>query len=169
VFSASSRAAPSSQVTSISFDDLNDRPVIGRLGQPLGRCMEIEATLFNGDDLRTKGDEGRFLLRVIKVNGQTIREPVLIPFVVPGFVATDLFTSEDELDHKRKEIEEPELTPEQFKTLVKTISARTQRLCVYEEGGFSGMPATMPKDAPGWQDHGFGFGTWLVVLVDRSN
>jgi hypothetical protein len=39
---------------------------------------------------------------------------------------------------------------------------------VWESGSFSGMPSHLPKEATSWQDHGFGFDTWLNIAVDYT-
>jgi hypothetical protein len=58
------RAESHPLVTPISWRDINEKPVIGMLGLPLGTTAELQATVVSGDSLRTKQDEGEYLLMV---------------------------------------------------------------------------------------------------------
>jgi hypothetical protein len=60
-----------------------------------------------------------------------------------------------------------ELDSGQIAELQKGYVGREVRLAVYETGGYSGIPGNLPRDVGVWQDHRFGFSTWLVVLAER--
>jgi hypothetical protein len=161
--------APTPITQGLTLSDLRERPIVGDLGKPLGVCCELEATIFRGSDLNTKGSEGRYLLRVINVDGTLLPNPILMNFEVPRFVRSKLANDDMALYEKVNGTPASELSADQIRALEANYVGKTVHVSAYEKGGFSGIPNVMPKDAPVWQDHGFYFETWLVVLVDRSN
>jgi hypothetical protein len=161
--------APMLITQAITLSDLRERPIVGDLGKPLGVCCELEATIYRGSDLNDKGNEGRYMLRVISVDGSVLAKPILLNFTVPGFVQSNLVTDDMALYEKVNGKPTGPVDSVQIAALEKDYVGKPVRVCAYEKGGFSGMPHTLPKDAPVWQDHNFNFETWLVVLIDRSN
>jgi hypothetical protein len=159
---------PAPTTAPISTTDLDRGPIIGELGKPLGVVFEIEATIYRGSDNRSKMDEDRYLLRVIKVDGKTLPQPVLMEFAVPGFVSSDLASDEFQLAEKAHGKSDDGLSSDQVHELEKGYVGKTVHLSVWENGRFSGMPSGMPKQAPSWQDTGFYFFTELVVLIDHD-
>ena len=151
-----------------SYTDLTARPITGELGKPLGVVFEIEATVYRGSDIGSKMDDGRYLLRVIKVDGKALPEPVLMEFAVPGFVGSDLASDEFQLYEKVHGKPDDELPSDQVHEMEKGYVGKTVHLSVWETGRFSGMPSHMPAHAPIWQDTNFCFLTELVVLIDHD-
>jgi hypothetical protein len=182
LFAGCQTAAPTSPQTAtatpIAARDLTTRPVIGKFGKPLGVVFEIEATIYRGSDIGTKMDDGRYLLRVVKVDGNPLPEPVLTEFAVPGFVRSDLASEEMELFEKthpeaaNKPMSDTEpahgVSSDQIRDAEKRCVGKTVHLSVWETGRFSGIPSNMPKHAPVWQDTGFWFFTEVLVLVDHD-
>jgi hypothetical protein len=70
--------------TRIDYRDLRDgrAVVIGALGVPLGTLVEIEATVMEGQRTESfgKSEDGRYRLRVTKVNRGELAEPVALLF-----------------------------------------------------------------------------------------
>ena len=160
--------SPTTQPSAISLQDLRSRPVIGELGQPLGKCFDIEGTVYLGSDLHDKGAEGRYLIRVTTVNGKPLDKPVLMKFAVPGFVQSSLASNDFALYEKQSGQPAHNLASDEVTAMRKGYVGKTVRATVYEVGEFSGIPSGMPSNAPVWQDRFFWFQTWLVILVDRS-
>jgi len=116
-----------------SFNDA-DTVVVGRMGVPLGKIVEIEAIVVSGDSLRLKGYAGKYLLKVISVGTNGLLNMPVYEF--EG--GAGMFTSDS--------------------------AGRGFTLLVYETGSFSGMPQGMPNDYPLIQSRGFGFSPCLQVV-----
>ena len=131
----------------LNWSELNERPVIGMLGVPLGTVAEIQATVV--DDKTSKADQNVLFLRVTQVNGQDLKgSPTFMfnvrPWAKVAQVPKDL----------------PTENPEEY--LDKSV-----RLSVYETGSFSGIPDKLPKDVGGWSGYAFHVSSYLTVLADR--
>lgn len=152
----------------IHVAELNERPVIGRLGLPLGTVTEIQAQIISGAALRRKRDSSSYLLKVTHVAGDKLENAPILRFSVPTFRVKLANSNFDlyELKHGKKA---RSLDSAQIEKLEKGYVGKTVRLVVYEVGGFYGMPENLPKDIPGWQDVGFGFSTSLVALAERKS
>jgi hypothetical protein len=157
------RAAAGSE---IRWSDLNDRPVIGRLGVPMGRAVEIDATIVAGRELGDKASDGTYLLRVNEVERKAI-EPVVIPFYVQSWGDAKLASNEFDLYKLKKGKKAGSLNEDQIKEIERGYVGKRVTLAVYEVGQFSGIPGNLPKDAAIWQDHGYCFQTELVVMRER--
>ena len=71
----------------IKVSDLNDRPVIGELGLPLGKIVTIEGRVADGAFTHKKADAGETLLRIQKVDGRPLKPEVIFPFAPSSTVA----------------------------------------------------------------------------------
>lgn len=152
----------------ISVTELNQRSVVGRLGIPLGTASEIEAEIISGEALRQKRYAGRYLLKVTKVGDKTLETPVPMEFYVPGFISVQLASDVHEL-YELKNGDEPRIIDTaMLPELEKDYVGRNVNLCVYESGGFSGIPENKPADVPIWQGTAFHFSTHLTVLAERN-
>lgn len=149
---------------SISAESLNTIPVIGKLGVPLGQVAKINAIIVDGDSLRTKGDAGSYLLKITEVNGIKLNPEPIVDFSLAPGVDVKLANNDFTL-HKLKTGEKAgSLTGEQIANLKKDYVGKSLLLQVYEIGGFIGIPDKMPKEVEIWQDYGFHFRTYLMVL-----
>jgi hypothetical protein len=69
---AHGNANPPTRREPITYADLVNRPVLGRLGQPLGQIVTIQGVFADGTFTRMKKDDGWILVRVQVVNGQRL-------------------------------------------------------------------------------------------------
>jgi hypothetical protein len=148
--------------------DLNKRPVIGKLGIPLGKVVEIEGTIISGTDLHTKATEGEYLLQVSKVHGNDLKAKPIMEFRYRSFLGIDVPNNEFQLKELKTGKRAAQITSkEEIEQLEKGYVGSTVKLVAYETGGFDGMPK-MPKDIPVWQDHQFAFSSYLELLAKRK-
>lgn len=153
--------------TPISAKEINTRyEVIGQLGLPLGTVCEVEATIINGDDLRTKAQAGRYLLRIETVRGISLEEKPIMEFSgAPG--SSPPPASAFELYEEKHGEKAKSLTSVQIAELNKGYVGSRRKLMVYETGGFRGSPK-LPSGYGGWADVAFAFRTEVAVLEDVS-
>jgi hypothetical protein len=151
----------------LRVSDLNERPVIGELGIPLGTCCIIQAKVIAGRDLRLKLYDGVYLLSVTHVGDKQLATPVTLQFN-PGTsvkLARDGFELHVLKTGKKAEI----LTGAKIRELEKDYVGTTMSLNVYETGGFFGIPRKMPEGREiWWAGPEFGFSTSLVVISERK-
>jgi hypothetical protein len=148
--------------------ELNERPVIGQLGIPLGTCEEIRAKIIAGRDLRLKQYDGVYLLSVTQVAGKELASPVVLRFSTAPGAAVNLANDGFELHQLKTGRKAESLTDTKIQGLEKGYVGKTIKLTVYEVGGFSGIPRNLPKGTAVWADVGFGFSTSLVILRERQ-
>lgn len=146
----------------ITYSELQQADVIGRLGVKLGTCVSIRAEVVSGDSLRTKADSGRYLLRVLEVDAHALEKPEFFSYSrAPGYpkLPTDHF------EHYRLVHGKPadSLSSEDVASMEKDFVGTERRLVVYEVGEFSGIP-DLPANVLAWQDREFGFHTRLVLV-----
>lgn len=151
----------------ITLEELNQRTVIGKLGLPLGTAAEIDAEVISGCDLRLKGYESLYLLKVTHVNGKKLDAPPLLRFSVPGFAAVELADTTFSLYEMKNGTKAHSLTSSQIAAIEKGYVGKSLRLLVYETGGFWGVPRQLPDDVSVWADASFHFSTSLIVLAQR--
>ena len=120
----------------ITIDDLNSRPVIGYLGQPLGKIVTIDGTIYDEDQEHRKAPRGN-LLDVSHVDGVPLKQVRRIDFRADAFVDVkkDQFSDGDRF-----------------------------RLVGYEDGGFSGPPNGVFDYVGPYATVGRYFRTQFVVL-----
>lgn len=138
--------------------------IIGRLGVPLGTVVEIEAVILDGDTLNTKAGAGTYLLKIEKVGGKNLIHPVISDFGVHPWDDIKLANDPFSLYKVITGAEAHSLKGDDIERFKKGYIGSRCRLLVYESGGFSGIPNGLPGDYMLWQDHGFGFETYLFVL-----
>lgn len=148
----------------LSIADLNCRPVIGRLGVPLGTLVRVHVVVVRGDDTRSKGDAGAYLVRVERVDDKPLVSPPELHFV-SMFTEPQLPSNVSGLPLLLGRLEGDALEPEKQRSLESSFVGRSFDFRAYEVGAFDGIPSNM-NDA-GWQDHLFAFGTTLQ-LVDNG-
>ena len=149
---------------SISAESLNTIPVIGKLGVPLGQVAKIKAIVVDGDSLRTKGDSSSYLLKIAEVNGIKLDSEPIVDFSLAPGVDVKLANNNFALYELKTGEKAGSLTGEQVAKLKKDYVGKSLLLQVYEMGGFTGIPNKMPKEVETWQDYGFHFRTYLLVL-----
>lgn len=153
------------KVEPLSVNDLKSRPVIGDLGVPLGKVVEIQATIISGNQFNTMATHDRFLLQVNKVNDDELKTKPIMDFGahfgvdLPGDVWS---LAESKTGKKAAEV--PRKEAEQFE---KAYVGTTVKLVAYETGSFSGIPK-LPKEIDSWQDHSFCFSNSLAILAKRK-
>ncbi|MEY3395329.1 MAG: hypothetical protein RL346_1565 [Verrucomicrobiota bacterium] len=148
---------------SIQISDLYQFPVIGELGVPLGEVAAVQATIVDGDTLRTKEDSGTYRLKITKVNGVELDSQPIMEFSLDHAPDVQLPDNHFSLYRLKNKQEANELSGDQIKELQAGYVGESVDLLVYETGGFSGMP-DLPDDTDLWQARGYGFRTHLEVL-----
>ncbi|THB65803.1 MAG: hypothetical protein D6B27_07920 [Gammaproteobacteria bacterium] len=147
--------------SSITVKSLNETPVIGVLGVPLGTATVIDATIISGSNLRGKDSFGKYLLKVHSVNGKEIyNEPAVQFYVIKG-LSVKLARNGFELYKLKHGKETSILSENDIADLEKGYVGKRVKLRVYEAGKFSGAPENIPIP---WQDKGFHFQTYLFVF-----
>lgn len=153
------------KVEPLSISDLKSRPVIGDLGVPLGKVVEIEATIIGGNQFNTKGTHDRFLLQVNKVNGDELKANPIMDF--GSRFGVDLPSDIWSLAELKTGKKVGEVTRKEAEQLEKAYVGKKVKLVAYETGSFSGIPK-LPKGIESWQDHGFGFSNSLAILAKHK-
>ena len=162
------KGAPDDQAANntrpLTVDDLQQNPVIGKIGVPLGEVVWIEATVIAGRELRLKRYSGRYLLKVTSAKGKLLPEPQIMEFGVSGFSKVKNLPNESFGLYKMRHGKKPKsLNSEQIKQLEQGYVGKKVALQVYETGVFSGIPKSLPEGMV-WQDTGYGFFSHLVVV-----
>lgn len=152
----------------ITYSELQQADVIGRLGVKLGTCVSIRAEVVSGDSLRTKADSGRYLLRVLEVDGRALAKSELFSYSgAPGY--SEMPTGPSELSKLVRNKSARELIAAETALIEEGLVGTERRLVVYEVGRFDGMPCNLPASTPEWQSSGFGFGTSLTIVADDTH
>jgi len=150
----SSCATPSlPEASSISVDELNQIPVIGRLGVPMGDVALVKAVLVTDKQDAFDGD---YLLEVTQVNGKPCEPPILFPFEI--------------------HLSQPTRTEEGgFFFFFESMSRPHQRflgdeliLQVYELGCFSGSPRGLPFGSWTWKGREYHFSSRLRIVYEMK-
>lgn len=150
----------------LTIHQLANIPVIGSIGQPLGKVVEIEVTIIDGDELRSKEYQGRYLLRVDRVTGKKLANPPIMKFHEEFLSKVKLPSDSFELYEQRTGRKAESLSGEETRELQKGFINSTRKFLAYESGGFRGIPANLPNDYPIWADVRFSFYTYLVLVQD---
>ena len=152
----------------LTLEDLRERSVVGELGVPLGTVVEVDAVVVSGRELRTKSSRGSYLLKITRVNQMSLSDSRVMSFTVPEFIDIELASDSFRLYELKMGEKTQRLADKEMQQLEQGYVGKSVRLAVYEEGAFCGIPDQLPEDVPVWQDVGFGFKTWLVVVADRD-
>lgn len=152
--------------SSITLEQLQRAAVIGSLGHPLGKVVEIEATIIDGDETFQKQYSGRYLLRVEKVGGKPLKEPSLLTFGAALGSNFKLPSDGFELYERKYGRRPMGLSTDAKRELQRGFVNSTVRLLAYETGSFHGIPNGLPKGYPVWADVGFGFSTYLLLVQE---
>lgn len=151
----------------ITVAEIYERTIIGHLGISLGTVAEIETEVVAGRELRSKYYSNRYLLRIHKVDDQTLERPVMMVFsVFPAVNTTNIGLARNsfELHRLKTDKKARSLNTEQITELEKGYVGKRMRFYAYETGRFDGLPHNLPPTVNIWQDRGFGFHTHLIVL-----
>ena len=163
-----STTRPTADPPALTIDDLNHRPITGRLGVPLGTLVTIDATVISGSSIGSKGAQGQYLLRVDRVDGRPLSPPPVLEFYtmfVDDRMPTHVLDwSDDRRNGGERSTTAP--TADQLRTLEGGYVGRSFHVRAYEVGQFSGAPTNL-RDVY-WQDHGFLFGTALAVVDQKT-
>jgi hypothetical protein len=124
----------------INCTELNERPVIGMLGQPLGTVVTIEGDVVDGAAIRIKELSGKPVLQVARVNGESLESKPILQF---GWF------------RQRTSNVAPRIG-DQFAYVA------------YEVGRFDGVPKDALKHVDPGASLGFRFRTELVLLRDEA-
>jgi len=151
---------------SISLLDLNDVPVKGELGVPLGKSVRVQAVVVDGEVLKDKYHSCDYLLKVTSVNGVPLDSQPIMDFSLDHAMDVELAENNFALFLLKNNDEVSSLTADQVRELQIGYVGKEVSLWVYETGGFSGMPSDTPENSYIWQDRGYGFYTHLEVLKE---
>src|SRR4051812_9921551 len=160
---------PPAKPAPLRVSELNERPVIGELGIPLGTCGDIQAKVIAGRDLRLKQYDGAYLLSVTHIGNKRMATPVNLRFVIAPGASVKLASDGFELHELKTGKRTGTLTDTKIRELEEGYVGKAMKLTVYEVGGFSGIPRKMPEGrAIWWADTGFHFSTSLVVISEQK-
>ncbi len=149
--------------SSLTVAELRQRPVIGELSVPLGTIVDLTAEVVSGNSLRWKYAEGRYLLRVIKVERHVLDHPVIMDFEHWSPDPCDLACDDAEFqDVVRRKLKEG-ATQADVNAFASHYVGRKYRLVGFESGGFSGVPDVKPGMIP-YSGYAYGFHNKLVVM-----
>jgi len=112
--------------------------IVGHLGLPLGTVGRVQGAFFDGSELRMKALDGVLLMRVTRVNGNSLPKPALFRF-----------------------------SRFQGGILPNTLPGREFDLLAYETGAFEGVPQEAWNYVPVATTTGHSFETSLVVLMEH--
>ncbi|MDQ7826876.1 MAG: hypothetical protein RDV48_29020 [Candidatus Eremiobacteraeota bacterium] len=135
VFSAGT-VSPAEQRT-IPAASLTSCTIIGSLGVPLGKIVLIEGVIVNDEYRREKGDEGKTLLKVEKLEGKKPAGELIIPLDAQALVV-----------------------------LKKAGPGDRFRYRGYETGAFTGIPEEAFRYIPRAASKGFHFETSFQVISE---
>ena len=166
----------------ISIDTLNHVNIVGRIGVHLGKAVVVDVVVSNDDQSNSKAAQGHYFLEVKTVDGVPLKSKVFMRFEVRGGNTDDddLFgggagsgafripTNSYELYRLKHGRQATELSSKDISELEKGFIGRQYRLLAYETGGYSGLPKGLPTHYPVWQDHGFAFSSYLMVLGEHK-
>lgn len=124
----------------INMSRLTSSKVIGTFGRPLGEVVSIEGIAADENYTRRKADTGQTLLRVLAVNGKTLKHEAILPFH----------------PYEGVEVKKP------------SVGVRFKYVG-YETGGFSGTPEAAFIYVPRVATSGYYFTTSFVILRDDSD
>jgi len=74
---ASADRSPKALISVVRFGRDN---VIGHLLHPLGTIVRVTGVAIDGSTTRRRADEGKMLLEIATVNGETLEQPFTVPF-----------------------------------------------------------------------------------------
>jgi hypothetical protein len=158
---------PPAKQAPLRASELNERPVIGELGIPLGTCGNIQAKVIAGRDLRLKQYDGAYLVSVTHVGDTRMATPVNLRFVTAPGSSVNLARDGFELHELKTGKETGTLTDTKIRELEDGYVGKTMKLTVYEVGEFTGIPRKMPEGKVWWADARFHFSTSLVVISEQ--
>lgn len=166
----------------ISIDTLNHVRIVGRIGVHLGKAVVVDVVVSKDDHSGSKAAQGHYFLEVRTVDGIPLKSRVFMRFQVRGGNMDDddpfgggagggafrIPTNSFELYRLKHGREAKELSSKDISELEKGFIGRQYRLLAYETGGYSGLPKGLPTAYPVWQDHGFAFSSYLMVLGEHK-
>ena len=131
---------PPDHPKSITVAELNELPVIGLLGKPLGICVTIEGVVADGSYTKRKVDSGATLLRVQTVDGEKLANEQIFHFRVYDW----------------SNVDKPKIG-----SMFKYIG--------YEDGGFAGTIGNQFDWLPVVAAPEYSFTTSFVIVRDENN
>ena len=162
----------------IGIDALNHVNIVGRIGVHLGKAVVIDVVVAADDQSGSKASEGHYFLQVKTVDGVPLKTKVFMQFEVRGgnLHGDDPFgggsfsipTNSFELYRLKNGRNAKELSSNEIRELEKGFIGKQYKLLAYETGMFSGIPKALPTNYPVWQDRGFSFSSYLVVLGEHK-
>ena len=152
----------------LTVAELNHRAVIGKLGVPLGKVVELQGAVVREQNNGRKGQGEGYLLRISHVGNKPLEAIRQLRFSVPKFAQPNLAANPQMLYELRNGRKAPPLSRPEIEALEAGYLGQPVRLVAYEVGRFFGIPAQLPEDVPVWAEVGFHFSTSLVVLAERS-
>jgi len=165
--------------------------IIGKLGLPLMTAVEIEATIIEDFSIYDNTPTGIYLLRVVRVDGTELKEPVTMSFRVQSSSNATVAESSKALDDRLKVLRDRTLdegwesttnpdgtlfsvkirTSQDEQLFRKSFLGSRHRLVVSEVATLNGQPKNLPKDvAPlstGLEGH-YSRTFSLAVLAERK-
>ena len=125
-------------VSEINYSDIAGRiKIIGTLNRPIGEIVTVQGVITDGTDTGKKGDAGKVLLKVQRINGRKVRKRVNLPIKIFHWTA------------------------------INTPKVNEQKKYIgYETGEMSGIPARAFEYMPRVTTENFHFSTYFQICKE---
>ena len=144
--------------------------VIGKLGLPLGTCVDVQATVEAAKKPTSKQNSGKYFLKITHVSGKKLAIPLFERFYIHHFASETVQLADSEMSLYKLKKGQPEgwVDSDEIKKLEDDYLSKVVYLTVYENGGFRGVPKNLPKSVRVWPGVGYGFSSEVCVIDQKE-
>ncbi len=82
----------------LTTDEIIRAEVIGKLGIPLGTCVDIQATVEAARKPTSKQNSGKYFLKITHVKGNKLIEPLFERFYISNFASESVQLADSEMN-----------------------------------------------------------------------
>ncbi|MDP2388626.1 MAG: hypothetical protein Q8M29_19800 [Bacteroidota bacterium] len=140
-----------------------------KLSHPFGTVLKMKVEVVDGDTRGSKGYNSSFYFKIKSVEGKSIGGNVIMDF--QNSFNINLPRNEEELYEYIYNKKQESSNRTELDSLKKEYVGSTFEIIAYETGRFSGIP-NGPKEYDkcweAWQDQGFHFENYLLILCDLN-
>lgn len=137
---------------------------IGALGLQPGTIVHVRGSIVDGDETGYRAHMGSYLLRVEKIEGQPVKDEIVLSFEDrTGTVPNTDFKLNELVHGKTTGV----ITHEELQALKKQFVGKTLDLVLYETGHFIGFPQGYFDYQPLQSGTGFHFENYLVIISNK--
>lgn len=136
-----------------------------KLTVPFGTMVKMGIEIIDGDQLKMKGYQGRFLARVKSIDSVLLAESVVLEFKdETGKFPVNEFELHTQLYGRKTGVVSAQLSADMKKKYV----AREFSVVAYETGEFTGVPDGYADYREIRQDYSFHFRNYIIIVADRT-